>query len=470
MLKIKNADVLLTVPVRPENYYAVPSLGLGYLASAVRRAGHSVSLLDCAKEGLGAAGFANTLAALQPRIIGIQFHSSDYPAITEMLPLVRRALPGAVVVLGGAHPTSDPENVLAEFPLADYAFRGEAEQGFSILVSRVMGKGAVPLDSIPGLIHREAQGTVVNKGVLEEDLDALGFPAWDLMDPRTYGYAPQAAFSRHFPLAPISTMRGCPCHCSFCTVPEISGRKLRKRSVGHVIEEIKLLKRNFGVREIHIIDDAFTSDRTRVMAFCDALIKEKLSISFTFPNGVRLDTLDREMLLRMKGAGLEFFSVGVESGSDRILKDMHKGLTRALIEEKLSLVREAGLEVNAFFILGYPGETREDILSTIAFSKQLPIRRAQFSLFKAYPGTPLSKRLLETGRITGFNYKAFSFHKVDVVPDGMTADELKALQRKAFLTFYLRPGVLFAILKEIRSWRHLKFIIKRIFASLFVSG
>lgn len=462
-------DVLLVIPVRAENYYIVPTLGLGYIATAIRSVGHTVELLDTPRLGLDLASFEKEIARFKPRIIGIQFLSSDYHSMAEMLPVIRRVHPSSVIVLGGPHPTSDPEQVLKDFPLADYAFRGEAEKGIALLVPHLLDSKVVALDSIPGLIFKNEEKILVNAQDHEVDLDKFGFPAWDLLNPGAYGSAPQAAFFRRFPYAPISTARGCPYRCSYCSVPRVSGNRLRKHSVQHVVEEIRLLRTKYGVREIHIIDDAFTSDRARTIEFCNLLIREKLDVGFTFPNGVRLDTLDRELLLKMKEAGLEFFSVGIESGSDRILKDMRKGLTTALIEEKIKLIHELGLVVNAFFIIGYPEDTRETIEETISFAKRLPLQRAQFSLFKAYPGTEISERLLARGQIKEINYAAFSFHKVDVVPAGMTFQELKRYQRRAFSEFYFRPRVLWGVLCEIRSFQHLKIILQRLFVSLFVS-
>jgi len=466
---IKDLDVLLAIPVRKTNHYVVPPIGLGYLATALRKENFSVDILDTANKDLNFTEFEEYIRKTKPKIIGIQVFSYDFNPVKKLTKLIKKINPKMKIVLGGAHPTSESPEILNQFPYADYAFKGEAEEGFPMLTNYLLKNKKVNLSKIPGLIWKRNGQVVINNQVFNSDLDKYGFPAWDLIDPRTYKQAPQGGFLKEYPFAPISTSRGCPFCCTYCTVHILSGRKIRMRSINHIINEIKLLKEKYGVKEIHILDDAFTAYKDRVLEFCNELIKNKLNIKFTFPNGVRLDTLDKEMLLKMKKAGLISFDVGIESGSDKILKDMKKSLTTKTIEEKTNLIKDVGLEANGFFIIGYPTETKEDILKTIKFSKKIPIRRAQFSLFKAYPGTEITNQLLSTGKMDKINYDSFMYYKVDYVPEGLTAKELKKLQRKAFLEFYLRPRILFSLLKDINSFEHFKFVLKRVWYSLFIS-
>ena len=171
----------------------------------------------------------------------------------------------------------------------------------------------------------------------------------------------------------------------------------------------------------------------------------------------------------MKQAGVQDFNVGIESGSDKILNDMKKSLTTKMVKEKTNLIKKMGLEANGFFIIGYPTETKEDILKTIKLAKEVPIKRAQFSLFKAYPGTDITNQLLQEKKIDKLNYDSFMYYKVDYVPAGLTEKELKNLQRKAFLEFYFRPTILLSLIREINSFEHFKFILQRMWYSLFVS-
>ena len=466
---IKQLDTLLITPIREENSWIVPPIGLGYLATALRKHNFSVDILDSGKENLNFEEFRANLIKRNPQVIGIQMFSNDYSDVKKLIKFIKKINPSITIILGGAHPSSVPLEVLNQFKDADYAFKGEAEEGLPLLMNLLLRNKKVKMEKIPGLIWRKGKKIIVNNQIFNPDLDKYGIPAWDLIDPRTYKQTPQAGYLSDYHYAPISTSRGCPFCCTYCTVHLLSGRRIRFRSFKSIIDEIKLLKNKYGVKEFHIIDDAFTASKKRVIEFCNELIKNKIDIKFTFPNGIRLDTLDREVLLKMKQAGLRYFSVGIESGSDKILKDMKKNLTTKIIEEKTKLIDDVGLIANGFFILGYPTETRQDILKTIEFAKKIPIKRALFTLFKAYPGTEITNHLLETGEIKGVNYDSIIYYKTGYVPKGMTAAELKKLQRKAFFEFYLRPKILINFLREMNSFEHFRFVMRRAWFTLFKS-
>lgn len=465
----KNLDVLLITPARESNQYIVPPIGLGYLATALRKENFTASILDSVKKNLSQKQLLNEIKKINPKILGMQLFSYDVSPSKEFIKSIKKILPETKILVGGAHPTSEPLEVLNQFKEVDFAFKGESEEGLPLLVGYLLNNKKINFSKVPGLIWRKGKNINVNDQLYTKDLDKYGMPAWDLIDPRTYKEAPQGGFLKEYPYAPMTTSRGCPFRCSYCTVHIVNGRRIRVRSIAHVIEEIKMLKEKYGVKEIHILDDAFTAVKKRVVEFCDSLIKNNIKIKFSFPNGIRLDSLDEEVLLKMKQAGVQDFNVGVESGSDKILEDMKKSLTTKIIREKTNLIKKMGLESNGFFIIGYPTETKEDILKTIKFSKEIPIKRAQFSLFKAYPGTDITNSLLGRKKIDKINYDSFMYYKIDYVPEGLTEKELKNLQRKAFLEFYLRPKILFSLLKEINSLEHFKFILQRVWYSFFVS-
>ena len=272
---------------------------------------------------------------------------------------------------------------------------------------------------------------------------------------------PQGAFYKRFPVAPILTSRGCPYECAYCGSPVNMTRHYRMRSISHVLDEIEMLMQNYGVREIHIIDDMFSLKKERVLEFCDGLEKRKIDIAYTFPNGLRLDSLDKEILRRMKETGAYAFTVGIESGSQRILDAMKKKLTLELITSKVNLIRECGLEPSGFFIIGYPGETVDDIKATINFAKSLPLKRAHFSNFLPLPGTEATEMLYRAGEIETGNWDELSYYHVPYAPRGMSKEEIKKWQRYAFLSFHLRPSILAGLIKEIKSWRHFKAIMIR---------
>ncbi len=439
----------------------VPPFGLGYLADAVRRRGHKAAVIDALRDGLGEQALVSRLTGLEPDLVGVLLFSKDLRIVRSLLRAVRAAIPGVKTCVGGPHPSAVPAETMEYFgEVLDFAFAGEAETGLPMLMDRLASGGGGCSD-VPGLVYHADGAVALNPRVFEEDLDALAV-AWDLFPPASYPRAPHGAYYRQFPVAPIVTSRGCPFQCTFCAAQCVSGRKVRRRSVENVVSEIERLRDRYGVREIHIEDDNFTGKKEYVLDFCEALRHRVPGISWTCPNGVRVDTLDREMLAAMKSSGLYFLSIGVESGSDRILKTMKKSLTVARIEEKVRLVREAGIEVSGFFMLGFPGETPTEMEETVRFALRLPLSRASFANFQPFPGCEEFARLRERGDLP-VDWGSFepTLQSTTFAPAGTTAQALRTLRKRALWRFYGRPMIAWGMLRGIRSLDHAGWVLRR---------
>lgn len=450
----------------------IPPFSLGYLATAVREK-HKIKIVDGIKEKLDQKKFEEILKREDFDIIGIQVFTFQIIDTQNYIKTIKKILPETKIILGGPHPSCSPDNIFDLFPQIDWAFKGEAEIGFAKLVDLIAENktSSKNLSLIPGLIwHNDQKKTMVNLPIFIENLDEFGIPSWDLMPPNTYPLAPHGGFFKNYPIAPIIITRGCPFSCTYCAGHLISGKKIRHRSITKVIEEIKILYHQYGIREIHIEDDNFTFHHDLVYEFCKKLKENNLDISWTCPNGVRLDSLDKELLLEMKSAGLYNISVGIESGSDKILKDMKKNLTKEKIKEKIRLIKDCGLEVSGFFIIGYPTETQKEILETINFACDLPLNRAGFSLFKPFPGTEITQKLLDQSELPQMSNKDWThFVLADAIyaPNGLTKKELRSLRRKALLLFYLRPQIIWKFLTSVKNFKHLNVVLKRIYNWLF---
>ncbi len=448
----------------------VPPVGLGYLAEAARRAGHEAAIIDALKEELGEAALLARLRDLSPDAVGVLLFTKDLGIVRSLLRGVRRALPRAVTIVGGPHPSAVPTETLDYFgDSLDYAFAGEAETGLPLLLSRVASGSVADAHAVPGLVWRDGIAARANPRTFEDDLDARRV-AWDLIPPGSYPRAPHGAYFRQFPVAPVVTSRGCPFHCTFCAAECVSGRKIRRRSVENVVDEIAFLRGRHGVREIHIEDDNFTGKKEYVLSFCESLRRAAPGVTWTCPNGVRIDTLDREMLEAMKASGLYFLSVGVESGCDRILRAMKKSLTREKIEEKVRLVHEAGIGVSGFFMLGLPGETAAEMEETVRFALRLPLSRASFANFQPFPGCEEFARLRESGELP-VDWESFAptLQSTTYSPRGTTVGDLRRLRKRALWRFYSRPRVAWGMLREVRSLDHARWVMRRGFRWLTIS-
>jgi radical SAM superfamily enzyme YgiQ (UPF0313 family) len=444
----------LVVPPRPPNQTLnlLPPLGLGYLATACRPAGHRTEIVNCPLENLSSAQLIERIQIGKPDVVGLTVFSSDLATAADLCRRIKSLRQPPLILLGGIHPSSAPEQTLADIPEADFLFAGEAELGLPTLLGlleRTASPTAEALARIPGLGWRDAGAFHVNEKAFPADLDALGFPSWDLLQPLRYQDYPPTLFVRQRPFAPIITSRGCPHRCTYCGGHNVSGYRPRQRSVEHVLQEIAVLHQQYGIRELHIEDDNFTMNRSWVVEFCERLLATGWDLSWTMPNGVRLDTLDLELLKLMKRAGCYFLIVGVESGSDRILKQMRKQLTIRQVEEKIRLIHEAGILAHAFLMVGFPGEEPADFRATLDLSLRLPLIGAHFASFRPLPGTECADALLAAGEIRALPHAAESstFASVVYAPRGMSVDQVKAWQRRMLLAFYLRPRILWFYLR-----------------------
>jgi len=457
------------VLVRPPSFtmpIIIPNLGLGYLASILREKKYLVKILDCAKERMNHQKFKKYLEKEKPDVLGIQLFTCDFSSTKKCFNIAKQLDPKILTLVGGPHPSGDPIGIMNSFKNLDFAFSGEAELGLPKLLEYIEAPKNTELKSVQGLVYRNNKEVIVNKQGRIKELDKLPFPSWDLLDPRTYPTAAHGSFTKSLPVAPIITTRGCPFNCSFCAAKIMSGKNFRIRSIDSVIKEIKYLQRNFGVKEIHIEDDNFTLVKSRVLKFCKKLKQENINIDWACPNGVRLDTLDEELLKNMEKTGCYSFAVGIESGSPRILSDMKKGEILETIRKKIKLIASVSkIRMTGFFILGYPTETKDDIMKTISFSLSLPLHRAQFSNFIPLPGTEIYDNLIRSGEIKYklINWDSYQDNSIAYSPKGISKKELKKNIRKAFAKFYFRPLIIIGLLKEIHSFNQLKIVILRVF-------
>lgn len=415
----------------------MPPIGLLYLGAVLEAEGHRVALVDAARTGRRGAALRSDIAAASPDILMVSAFTSDMDVLSRELPGIAGVLPpGTRIWLGGAHASCTGAAALGDLPEAEAVFVGEGERTVVEAIRHLAG-GPRPAR---GVVYRDEPRDV--EPGLVDDLSTLPLPAWHLAPPALYRGLPNGVVLRRTPYAPIITTRGCPFRCTFCAGFRITGRKVRHRPMEQVWDEIELLCREYGVREIHIEDDNFTMDRDYAADFCREAARRRLPVLFSTPNGVRLDTIDDELARLMKQAGWYVVHCGIESGSDRVLESVRKGTTTELVREKIALLRRAGLPAAGYFILGLPGETEEDMRMTLRFSRSVGLAWAQFAAFLPIPGSEAGDAWLSAHDKEGRRWRTFHNTVCPAPPDGMTASRLKQFQRNAFLGFYLRPGPL----------------------------
>lgn len=435
---------------RPDyhTHLITPALNLGYLSAYLKRAGFQVQIIDALNLSLSNQELASR--ARDADLVGVYALSDFYPQVKDLTRRLKER--NLRVVIGGPHASCLPEETLRDTG-ADFIVIGEGEETLLELAQALKDSG--PTAGIKGLLGHDNR--VTRRGFISE-LDSIPFPDWGQIDPRKCKKAPHGAVVKNFPVAPLITSRGCPFACKFCASPYLWERKIRFRSPGNVVEEIEYLVKDFGVREIHFEDDNLTLRKAHIEEICNLILKKNLKISWATPNGVRADTLDRDLIRLMKRSGCYFLVFGIESGSQKILDNIRKETNLGAIEQAVRLAHDEGLITQGFFIFGLPGETKETLQETVSFAKRIPLDRAQFLLLDVLPGSELWDELGGAG-IADWNKR--SYQQVSWVPPTISREALEQAPARAFRSFFLRPRQLFGVIRFIKPGQ-VPFIIRRL--------
>jgi len=310
---------------------------------------------------------------------------------------------------------------------------------------------------VRGIVYKKANRVCVNRPrPLIDNLDEIPIPDRGLLACPNAFFPPD---SLHLPAVGIVTSRGCPGGCIFCCAKNVFSQRFRFRSVENILEEIEGLVRD-GVREIHIIDDAFTVNKKRVLQFSEEVRRRKIDVEFQLINGIRADFADRETLTALRAVGVKTVGYGVETGDPEILKRIRKGIPMSVTRRTFRLSKKMGFTTWAFFIFGLPGETEETARKTLEFAKELDSDFAKFLILKPYPGSEVYSEFYHKGLMISDNYNEFGVYTKPVhrLP-GFSPERMLYWQKRAFWEFYLRPRKVLFHLRRIRSLAQLRLLM-----------
>lgn len=425
-----------------------PPLGLAYLASVIRDE-YDVRIVDSNVLDYNLDDVRKELKNFYPDVVGI---TSSTPSIYEaykVAEVAKSVRDDCAVVLGGPHATFLYEEVLTECKSIDVVVRGEGEETFQELIN-AMDRG-ICLGYVRGIAYRKGEKIVATKPrPLIGDLDKIPFPSLDLLPIEKYAL-------QGISYMPITTSRGCPFKCSFCASSRIFGGCWRGRSPKNVVEEIRLIHDEFKIKNIEFVDDTFTLNGRRAEKICNEILREGLDISWGASS--RVDTINKELAEKMRKAGCWIVYLGVESASQKILNAIGKKITISQIVRAVKTLKEAGIQILGSFILGFPEETIETAEQTIAFAKKLDLDYAQFSILTPYPGTPIYEYARENNMLLTRDWSKFNATEPVMKLKNLTIKQLQSLFEKAYLTFYLRPKMLWRWIKQ-KQFRIIKSAIK----------
>ncbi len=416
----------------------VPPLGLAYLASAARRAGHHVKILDAAALSLSWREMYVEVRRMAPHLVGM----------TTLGPTADLALRAARmfrahvrwIMVGGPHATVLGEAVFRDMPEVDLAMEGEAERSLPRALSWLeTGAGA---DPPPGL---RVRARPFQRAAVIEDLDDLDLPAWDLLPWKQYRY-PMA--TRPGFVTMISS-RGCSHGCTFCD-RSVGGSRWRGRAAEAVLEEMSWLLGLTGAGFLCFFDDDFLHDPSRVAAICQGILERGLDLRWKCEG--RVDRVDPHLLGLMKRAGCSMVAFGVESANASTLSLLGKEQDLGQVRRAFDLTRRAGIRTLAYAILGAPGETARDVMNTVELCQELKADYVQFSSLSPMPGSSLFIAATSGGGTTPAGYRCPGPASASLVGNPFDSDlhrvaltdlpesVLGTLLRKAWVSTYMRPG------------------------------
>ena len=430
----------------------MPCIGIAYLAATLEVAGFLVRCVDMFAEGLGAEGVVEKAQRFQPDVVGFTVMTPSAPVVRTISAMLRAALPGLRIVLGGVHADVFAAELVASGE-ADVVVHGEGEHAIVELV-QAWAAGDNDLSGVQGITWSadgEAQRTAERP--LNTQLDDLPYPAWHLLPVHRYGLLPFADIAR--PVLTISASRGCPYRCDYCSLLHSHGKRYRRRDLTRVVDEYEFMVDRFGVKQIGFVDPIFPLDKADLPTFCDELLRRRLPDRCVWLSETRADRLDPETCRLMYASGCRRVLLGIESGSVRLLENVNKKLDPAQIREGVANARAAGIQTVGLFMIGLPGETPELTKQTVEFAVSLDLDFAKFAITVPFPGSKLFEDAWQTTlfRDDWENYVTFNSDPDALVwhPPGYDPRELLRLQHWSLRRFYLRPRQIKRQLFELKT-------------------
>ena len=439
-----------------------PPLGLLYLAGYIKKySDYELKIIDAQIERMSYYQLNEEIKKFNPDIVGITAMTFTLLDVLKSVEAAKNSCPKSKIVIGGPHVQIYPEET-ANLKNVDYVVLGEGEKIFLELIKNI--NNLEKLKTIRGLVFKE-NNEIINTGRPDyfNNLDEIPFPPREILPYKKYF----SLLAKEKTITTMFTSRGCPFQCAFCDRPAM-GRSFRARSAKNVVDEIEKCL-DLGIKEIFMYDDTFTVDRKRVMDICNEIINRNLK--FIWDIRARVNTVDREMLILLKSAGCERIHYGVEAGTEKILKVLNKQITLEQALKAFELTRKLKIQTLAYFMIGAPTETKEDVMATINFMKKLNPDFVQITLLTPFPGTKIYQWALEQNIFNDY-WKKFAQNpqpgfKTRYWTKELPTEELEKLLITAYKKFYIRPVYIIKRLLKIKS---LPELLRKLKAGLKVIG
>ena len=435
----------------------VPPLGIVSLGSYLGQVlpDIRVRLLDNLLKNLSTRSIVRVVQDWKPDLIGI---SATYFESPDALRLCRALRPHTgTLVLGGPYPSTEYERLLQQTEV-DACIVGEGEETLASMLRTLDAGKREAWAELPGVAVRVRDRILFSGRGAVSDLDSLPVPDFSLLPLERYFQRRlgnvQGAIQLSGRALPLATSRGCPFRCTYCSRPH--GKRYRARSAARVVEDILTLADRYGVTEFHIVDDMFNLDSRRVMELSRLLVRKNRTFNFCFSNGLHAHNLSEELIASLRAMGTYRITIGIESVVPKVLESIEKDLDISHVNDVIEKLVQHRIITGGFFMLGLPGEEREDFHRTVDFAVNSRLHTATFHICQLFPGTPASERYVaeegvyDSRLLEGNDYGRCTFN-----PSRISDEELLPLRRWAYRRFYLNPGRMVRLMRMIPRKRSL---------------
>lgn len=435
ILFIRLAPYLLFNVPHPQDVAA--PLDIGYSISILRKDNHDVSFIDTEAEKYSMKKVLEEIKEINPNIIFIHCMTPTAEVLLKLANLIKESKIKVLIVAMGQHATVLPKTFLFKDSPVDLCINGEAELTIKELVNyHSKSKNIYSINSITYFDKKNNKIHYNKQRELISNLDELPFPAHDLFMKDSYKIYYPIRLYKKVKWGFMLSSRGCPYSCIFCspTLRISYGKNYRIRSAKNVVDEMEFLVSK-GVNAIDFIDDTFTFDQKRTMEICDELIKRKINVKWIAQT--RVDHVSMELLKKMRKAGCSTLCFGIESGVERILKILKKGETVGQMKKAFKLTKKAGILTVAYFMLGSPTETEEEVKKTFKLCKQLKPDLLQVAYFTPYPGSEAYEKMsdqqkLKFDTLSHYNEIGYNFSNIPT-------RKLRKMQRRFYKRYFFSP-------------------------------
>lgn len=429
-------------PIIKNLYFNSPPLGIAYIAGYLESKGVRVGLMDAAVEGLSPEETVERIRQWQPDILGLTSTSNFFCNALELGRTMKQESPGLTTVLGGPHVSSQAVEAM-DHNCFDFACIGEGEHTTLELIRALADRS--DLGEVRGIAYR-SNGDVrlTERRPLVAPLDELPAPARHLL-PLTQ-YVAQPNDGPFLPKMAMISSRGCPFKCTFCDHGTY-GNTYRSFSAPRIVDEMEELVTRYGARDIAFVDSLFMISDKRVRGIVSEINDRGIKVHWTCT--IRANIATPELLAMMKAAGCWRVRIGVESGNQHVLDFIKKEVTKEDIRQVAAAANNLGLHPKAFFMIGHPTESESTIQDSIDFAKSLPLTDITVQINTPLPGAPQYEIFEQYGESVSDNLEDYTFWQPVFIPEGMTREKLETMFRRFYLSFYLRPIII---------WRHLKML------------